>query len=171
MASVGSDGGDTLSLNLMPMLDIFSILVTFLLMSYSTDPVNHDVDQNLELPDSVTLARMDEVPSIIVNRDEIFVNDKKIISLENGRVPEEEVQQGAIFPVFKELEKLAQQNKKIIERIAGTPEEDEEKPNPGVLTIEMDRKHDFKLLKRIMLSAQQAEFITFKLLVAKEHID
>ena len=44
MASVG-DGGDSLSLNLTPMLDIFSILVTFLLMSYSTDPVNHDLDR------------------------------------------------------------------------------------------------------------------------------
>ena len=30
MASVGGDGGDSLSLNLTPMLDIFSILVTFL---------------------------------------------------------------------------------------------------------------------------------------------
>ena len=52
MASVGGEE-ETLDLNLTPMLDIFSILVTFLLMSYSTDPINHDVDENLELPDSV----------------------------------------------------------------------------------------------------------------------
>jgi biopolymer transport protein ExbD len=168
MASVGGDGGDTLSLNLTPMLDIFSILVTFLLMSYSTDPTNHDVDQNLELPDSVTLMSMDEVPSVIVNRDEIFVNDNKIISLQNGKVASTDIQQGAIFPVFKELEKLAQQNKDVIARLRGS---DKEKPKPGVLTVEMDRKHDFELLRRLMISGQQAEFITFKLLVAKEFID
>lgn len=168
MASVGGDGGDTLSLNLTPMLDIFSILVTFLLMSYSTDPTNHDVDQNLELPDSVTLMNMDEVPSVIVNRDEIFVNDNKIVSLENGKVPKSDIQQGAIFPVFKELEKLAQQNKDVITRLRGS---DKEKTKPGVLTVEMDRKHDFELLRRLMISGQQAEFITFKLLVAKEFID
>ncbi|MFY7930973.1 MAG: biopolymer transporter ExbD, partial [Oligoflexus sp.] len=52
MAGSSGDSGETLSLNLTPMLDIFSILVTFLLMSYSTDPTQHDIDQNLELPDS-----------------------------------------------------------------------------------------------------------------------
>ena len=167
MASVG-DGGESLSLNIMPMLDIFSILLTFLLMSYSTDPTNHDIDENLELPDSVTLVTMDEVPSIVVNRDEIFINDNKIVDLQNGKVPDKDLQQGAVFPVFKELEKLALQNKKVASSL--TDEEDKKKSKPGTITIEMDRKHDFRLLRRIMLSGQQAEFIKFKLLVAKETI-
>ena len=38
----------------------------------------------------------------------------------------------------------------------------------STLTMEMDRSHRFKLMKRIMLAAQQAEFITFKLMVAKQ---
>lgn len=167
MASVGGEGGDSLSLNLTPMLDIFSILVTFLLMSYSTDPVNHDVDKNLELPDSVTIVNMDELPSIIVNRDEIFVNDNKIVSLENGKVPSQDISQGAIIPVYNELQKLADQNKKIAARL----NDENKKSKPGVITIEMDKKHDFELLRRIMLAGQQAEFITFKLLVAREFID
>lgn len=172
MASVASEDGNSLSLNLMPMLDIFSILIVFLLMSYSTDPVNHDLDENLELPDSVTLVNMDELPTLIVNRDEIYVNDNKIVTLANGKVPEEELNQGAILKVFEELEKLALQNKKVIEKFGiGAGSADEDKPKPGVLTIEMDRKHDFELLRRLMLSAQQAEFVTFKLLVAKEFVD
>lgn len=168
MASVGGDDGATLSLNVMPMLDIFSILLTFLLMSYSTDPTNHDIDENLELPDSVTLVTMDEVPSVVVTRSEIFVNDNKIIDLENGKVPDSELQQGAILTVFKELEKLAIGNKKVVNNLSS--EEDKKKSKPGTLTVEMDRKHDFRLLRRIMLSGQQAEFIRFKLLVAKETI-
>ena len=62
MASVGGDSDNHLSLNLTPMLDIFSILVTFLLMSYSTDPVNHDVDENMELLPSVTLSTWTKFP-------------------------------------------------------------------------------------------------------------
>ena len=166
MASVGNSG-DSLALNVMPMLDIFSILLTFLLMSYSTDPVNHDIDGNLELPDSVTLVTMDEVPSIIVNRDEIYVNDNKIVSLENGKVPEAELNQGAINSVYKELKKLSIQNKKVAEEVS---RRDKERTDPGSITIEMDRKHDFVLLRRLMLSGQQAEFIKYKLLVAKENI-
>jgi hypothetical protein len=34
--------------------------------------------------------------------------------------------------------------------------------------MEMDKGHRFKLMKRIMLSAQQADFVQFKLMVQKE---
>jgi biopolymer transport protein ExbD len=168
MSSAGGESGETLSLNLTPMLDIFSILVTFLLMSYSTDPTNHDVDQNLELPDSVTLVSMDEVPSIVVNKNEILVNNKKVVTLQNGKIPPTEVQQGAAYPVYQELVEIAKVNKAATLLLRG--DDDTKKAKPGEITIEMDKKHDFELLRRIMLAGQQAEFVTFKLLVAKEHI-
>lgn len=168
MASAGGDSNESLSLNLTPMLDIFSILVTFLLMSYSTDPNNHEVDTNLELPDSVTLVSMDEVPSIVVNRNEIFINNKKVVTLENGKVPPADLAQGGIMPVYTALKEIDDANKKAIEEFRR--DDNDKKAKPGEITIEMDKKHDFQLLKRIMLSGQQANFITFKLLVAKESI-
>ena len=77
MASAGGGSKDTLSLNLYPMLDIFSILITFLLMSFSSDPVSHDVDAGIELPESSTIVALDEVPTIVVTKTEVRVNDKK----------------------------------------------------------------------------------------------
>ena len=164
MASAG-DSGESLSLNIMPMLDIFSILLTFLLMSYSTDPVNHDLDENLELPDSVTLSNLDEVPSVSVTKDSIFINDKEIVKLVGGKVPEKDLSQGAIRPVFDELEKLMSMNRKVQNKVGS-----EIKKKNDSLTMEMDKSHDFELTRRVMLSAQQAEFIAFKLMVARESI-
>lgn len=164
MASVGGSG-EALSLNLTPMLDIFSILVTFLLMSFSTDPVNYDINENVELPQSQTLSNIDEIPSLVVTRKEIIINEKVITTIVNGDVPEADRSQGAIFPVFKELEKLAKMNQKVV--AAGG---EEKKKKAEAITMEMDQGHRFKLAKRVMLSAQQADFITFKLLVAKEDI-
>jgi len=164
MASVG-ESGESLELNLTPMLDIFSILVTFLLMSYSTDPINHDVDENLELPDSLTMVSLDEVPSITVSRNEIRVNEKKVASIVGGDVPEKDREQGAIYPLFRELEKMAELDRQLnAKRTAGA---EPARKKPGEITLEMDKEHNFKLLKRVMLSAQQAEFITFKLMVSK----
>ena len=167
MAMAGSNSGSqALDLNIMPMLDIFSILVTFLLMSYSTDPVSHDVDENIELPASVTMESLDEVPSMIVNNKEVRINDKHSCDLEKvgefWDAPEKDRMQGAIYPVYKDLQKLAQANQQT-KIVAG----DEEKLSQGVISMEMDKKHNFKLVKRLMLSAQQAEFVTFKLLVSK----
>lgn len=166
MAGVSTDSGESLSLNLMPMLDIFSILITFLLMSYSTDPVNYDTNAGMELPESNTLTALDEMPSIIVTKTTILINDRQVATIQGGDVPESLRSQGAIFPVFQELEKLAEANKRIV----GRKLDESEKAKLSTLTMEMDREHRFKLMKRIMLSAQQAEFVTFKLMVAREGV-
>jgi biopolymer transport protein ExbD len=161
MAAMSMDSDDGLSLNLMPMLDIFSILITFLLMSYSTDPVSYDVNAGMELPESMTLSALDELPSIIVTKNEIMVNDKKVATILGGDVPEKDRSQGAVYPVFVELEKLAEANKRVFRGR-------EDKTKTSTLTMEMDQSHRFKLMKRIMLAAQQAEFVTFKLMVSRQ---
>lgn len=170
MAAVGGGSKDQLSLNLYPMMDIFSILITFLLMSYSTDPVNHDVAQGIELPESKTILALDEVPAITVTKTELFVNDKKIANIVAGDIPQAELgesHQGAIRGVFDELKKVSEANKRL-----GASKANSDDPSligkTGVLTMEMDKEHRFKLMKRIMLSAQQAEFVTFKLMVGRE---
>ena len=165
MASVGGNSKNQLSLNLNPMLDIFSILITFLLMSFSSDPVSHDVDSGLELPQSSTIVALDEVPTIVVTKTELRVNDKIVSTIEAGDVPEKNRTQGAIYPVYEELKKLAESNQRLTGRKTDDPNA---KGSTGALTMEMDKGHRFKLMKRIMLSAQQAEFVQFKLMVQKE---
>ena len=157
MASVGGGSGNQISLNVMPMLDIFSILILFLLMTFSSDPINHDLNAGIELPDSNTLKSLDEIPAVTMSKTEILVNDKKIISLINGRVSDRDLNQGAIYPVFQELEKLAEANKAFAK----------DKKNTGILTVEVDKLHPFLILKQLMRSAQQADFITFKYMVSK----
>jgi hypothetical protein len=161
VASAGGEKGEAISLNIMPMLDIFSILVTFLLMSFSTDPLNHDLHQGVELPMSDTISGLDEVPDITASPTELLLNEKKIVDIVNGDVPEGARDQGAIRPLFDELEKLRESNLRVNKAV-------NKKDKTGSLTLEMDRRHNFKLMKRIMLSGQQAEFITFKLAVRKE---
>jgi hypothetical protein len=148
----------------MPMLDIFSILITFLLMSFSTDPVNYNTNAGVELPESQTLAALDETPSIIVSKTEVKVNDKVVSTIVSGDVPQKDQQQGAVYPVFQELEKLMEANKRALKgRVTEL-----DKGRLSTLTMEMDQGHRFKLMKRLMLAAQQADFITFKLMVSKQ---
>lgn len=157
MASVADENGESISLNIMPMLDIFSILILFLLMSFSTDPVSHDLSEGVELPESGTLRSLDEVPSVVISKNDISVNGSKIVSLINQDVQKRDVLQGAVYPLFVELQKLSEANKKFSKK--GN--------NVGSLTLEVDKSHNFKLLKKVMLSAQQADFVTLKLMVSK----
>lgn len=164
MASAGNSK-EAVSLFLTPMLDIFSILIVFLLMSFSTDPVQYDGNPNLELPQSWTMVSLDEIPTVVVTKNELFVNDKKISSLFDGDIPEKDRMQGAIYPLYTELVKLKETNDRLREARKGA--EADGKTKPGTLTMEMDKDHRFQLAKRIMLSGQQAEFVTFKLMAAK----
>ena len=107
MASVSSEDEDHVSLNVMPMLDIFSILILFLLMSFSTDPISHDVSKDLELPESKTINSLDEIPTVKVTKTTLMVNDKQISKVLSGNIEEQHLSQGAILPLYQELEKLS----------------------------------------------------------------
>lgn len=157
MASVGgSDEG--VSLNIMPMLDIFSILILFLLMNFSTDPVSHDLDEGVTLPFSATIASLDEIPTVRLSKTSLMVNDHQVTALLDGLVPGKVVTQGAIIPLHEELVKLRAANEAIAK----------EKNKPGTLTVEIDKEKKFLTIKKVLLSAQQADFVEFKLMVEKQ---
>ena len=160
MASVASENNEQIALNIMPMLDIFSILILFLLMSFSTDPISHDLDKAVELPESTTIVSLDEIPAVRMTKEVIMVNDKEVSKiLKNRKIAEDDKNQGAIYNLYLELKKLAEANKNVLQ---------EASKKPLSLTMEIDKDHYFELIKQVMLSAQQAEFVKFKLMVSKE---
>ena len=157
MASVASEENDLVALNVMPMLDIFSILILFLLMSFSTEPISHDLNRGVELPESMTLSSLDEVPLVMLTTSEVLLNDKVIANINNNRITGPGLTQGAVEPLFTELVKIAETNERFMK----------DKDKSLGLTLEIDRRHDFRLIKKVMLSAQQAGFVKFKMMVSK----
>jgi hypothetical protein len=105
--------------------------------------------------------------AIVVTKTKVIVNDKEVVDVVNGEVPKDQLgesYQGAIRPVYDELKRIAEANKRIAQASLADPSAI---GKTGALTMEMDKGHPFKLMKRIMLSAQQAEFVTFKMVVTR----
>src|ERR1035437_5982640 len=69
------------------MVDMFVILLVFLLKTYSTSPVNITPKDGMRLPESSSLTDPIDVVKLVVSRDGVFVEDKKIMDLEKGRIP------------------------------------------------------------------------------------
>ncbi|MCY4379961.1 MAG: biopolymer transporter ExbD [Proteobacteria bacterium] len=170
MASVGQNAEEALSLNIMPMLDIFSILILFLLMSFSTDPVSHDITSGLEVPISVTLRSLDEIPTVTMTKSELRFSDMKVAELDPATgdftYADYQKSQGALMVLYEELKKMNEANKK---RKQPSGESEEDDSTPDALTMEIDKSHKYIILRRIMLTAQQAGFFGFKLMVIKEN--
>ena len=165
MASFGEAGDGGVELNLMPMVDIFSILITFLLMTFSADPVTYDVSQGVELPKSETLMALDQLPAIFLTPTEIKIEDKSIVAIDpqTGDIDPSLIYQDSIKAVYDELE-----NMRITKlKREGLPDDAGNVENAGALAMEVDKRHKFKLIKRVMIAAQQTAFIKLKLIVNK----
>lgn len=160
-------GDDGMELNVAPMLDMFTILTVFLLMSFSTDPVNLDVSDILRPPMSNAQKKLEAKPNISISKKELTMNDKFVVKISpdlDVDNPKVNLQQGAIMPLYERLKEMRQNLKFLEKKNKGDPLF---KKMNATLVLSADENIPFKLLKRVMLTASQAEFVTFDLVVRK----
>lgn len=164
MAGIQDENSEEITLNIMPLLDIFSILILFLLMNFSTEPAQVDLKDGVQLPESKIEVALDDVPRVVVGTSYITVGDKKILDFPTGQIPTEKLQKGMIEPLYQELKQL---HEELTHKIKEIDPSFSSIKSPS-LVLEVDKSVKFRLIKQVMLSAQQADFIEFKLMVSKE---
>jgi biopolymer transport protein ExbD len=172
MAGVDVGGGDSFSLNLYPMLDVFSILIVFLLMNFSVSGESAEAHANLELPVSSVKVNLDSAATVAITKSEIVIQGGLTIPLTANRQDIEESfkkdGQGAIrraYDVFKNL-KAQNDTLKNRQKNLGLSNAD-----VSTLIMQSDKDIPYRIIKRVLLSAQQAEFIAWKFGVQKKDVN
>lgn len=161
--------GEGFTINLYPILDVFSILIVFLLMNYSTQGQSIESTENLELPKSEVQLSLDESAAVSITKSEIVIQGQIEIPLDaNGDVPARFLDQGAIRAAYDEFVKLANSMQTLKNRDQALALTDADVRS---LTLESDKSISFRVIKRIMRSAQQAEFTSWKLALDKINLD
>ncbi|MEJ2130545.1 MAG: biopolymer transporter ExbD [Gammaproteobacteria bacterium] len=138
------------TLNLVSLMDIFTILVFFLMVN-SSDVQVLDTNSSIKLPDSNAEKRPDERIVISINADDVVVQGRKVADVAavlRSRAP-------LIGGLKDELDYQANRRKR---RMATGKFE-------GRVTIMGDRELPYELLKKIMLTCQQADFTQIALAV------
>lgn len=130
-------------LNLVSLMDIFTILVFFLLVNSSSTPQLPN-NKDLILPDSTAQKAPKETLLLVITRDDILLQGKKLTGISALLESDEEV----IAPLLNELNYYGQLN-------ANGQEADAE---GFAITILGDENADFELINRIMATCQQANF-------------
>jgi biopolymer transport protein ExbD len=168
MAGVAVEGSG-FTLNLYPILDVFSILIVFLLMNFTTQGQSIESAANLELPKSEVRLSLDEAAAVSITKEEIVIQGQVTIPLDaSGDVPARFLDQGAIRPAYEEFVKLAESMQTLKNRDQKLALTDADVRS---LTLESDKGTSFRVIKRIMRSAQQAEFTSWKLALDKLNMD
>ena len=143
--------------NLVSLMDIFTILVFFLLVN-SSDVQTLPNPKELTLPDSTAEEQPRESTVVVVSREGIRFQDRPVISLEQALAEDAET-----VPELAAV--LANQGPKVAtESVTGA----QAPAGRGEITIMADEGLPFRLLKRIMLTCTQADFSKISLAVLQQ---
>jgi biopolymer transport protein ExbD len=146
--------GMTPKLNLVSLMDIFTILVFFLLVNSSEVEVLTQ-DRTLQLPDSTSAQQPGSTLMLMVNADHILVNGRPVASVPEVLASDEDI----IGPLKEELSFRASRARPLteVEQITGRP-----------ITIMGDRAIPYALLKKIMASCAETDYRDIALAVVQQ---
>jgi len=140
--------GDGLGLNLIPMMDVLTVLVLFLLFhSFNGDMP----EQRIELPDSVVETRPRETLAIVVNPEAVMIHGAPVVR--TSELYEDRI--GTVVQIKERLEEL--------EREVGITA-----PESKEITLLADKSIPFKVLKKIMSTCTASGYGRISLAVVQK---
>lgn len=149
----------TFVLQLTSMVDMFTIMIVFLLKSYSTSAVHITPHDGLKLPNSTSYTDPVEALRLVVSMDGIYVDDEKVVVLEKGEVPKAELDANDsdfIRSLYEALDRQASKTKAIAEK-------NETIEFDGKVVMQADSKLNYALLKKVMYTSSLAGYADLKL--------
>lgn len=144
------------TLNMISLMDIFTILVFFLLVS-SSSVQDLPSTKKIKLPESIADKLPKETVVIVVNNDDILVQGNKIVSVNTVLHSQQDE-----ITLLKDA--LLSQAKRII--VKQSPDG---KPINRDVTIMGDKEIPYKLLKKIMYTCTLASYGNISLAVTKKN--
>ncbi|MDZ7344795.1 MAG: biopolymer transporter ExbD [candidate division KSB1 bacterium] len=145
------------SLRLNSLLDMFTILLVFLLKSFSSEGQIVTVSNDLRLPESTSDKAPKVAPIISVTREWIILDDKPLVKIA-------ELDAGGEL-LIKPLYQGLLQNRAFAEKLG---QMDERMGFHGTVDIMGDRDTPFAILKRVMYTCGQVGFNHMLLAVYKQ---
>jgi biopolymer transport protein ExbD len=150
-------------LNITPLMDMMTIILVFLLKSFSSTTSTITFDQNLQVPKSFTELKPKLAVTVTVTKKVLLVEGDGIAPINNGRIDPAVKRDGEngyyITPLVEILEKHARREKKVAE-ITGQKFD-------AQLMIVADQSTPYRLLTEIIYSCGQAGYQNYRLLVLK----
>ncbi|MEO0365242.1 MAG: biopolymer transporter ExbD [Pseudomonadota bacterium] len=149
--------GKSTALNLVSLMDIFTILVFFLLVN-SSEVESLPNAKDLQLPESIAEQKARETVVVVVTANEILVQGERV-----ANVAEVLSSDGNVIPGLKQA--LVAQNDRILREAARQDVAQRE------VTIMGDKTTSYRLIKKIMATCTDADFGKISLAVLQKSPD
>ena len=145
-------GSRTVPINIVSMIDIFAILVFYLLVSIAAVEMRPNPD-NLQLPKSSSSDRPREATQLMVTQKEIMLNNVFVMNTADALA--------ANVDVLPELENQLEQKVELL------PDARTNQMTRGDINILADKQIPYSLLKKVMTTSGKARFSRTSLAVTQ----
>jgi biopolymer transport protein ExbD len=150
-------------LNITPMMDMMTIILVFLLKSFSSTTSTITFDSNLQVPKSMTELKPKVAITVTVTKRVLLAEGDAVAPVNNGRIDPTVKRDGEngyyITPLVEVLEKHAKREKRVAE-LTGQKFE-------AQLMLVADHTTPYRLLTEVIYSCGQAGYANYRLLVLK----
>ncbi|WP_373999362.1 ExbD/TolR family protein [Bdellovibrio bacteriovorus] len=146
----------TFTLNITSMTDMFTIMLVFLLQTYSTSDVQIIPENGLRLPQSASMVNPTESIKLSLSKESLKIDQTKIADVKNADfLPQdlEDKDTNFIKPLFQELDRLAKSES----------EKDKAFIKEGRILLQADKELPYATLRKVMYTASMAGFPQLKL--------
>lgn len=162
-------------LSLTAMVDMFTVLAVFLLQNYATTNQILYLPEKVELPQASAVKELKPSNVVIVSKDGIFLNEKKIIAYEDVKEqsdwlisPLVEGVQNLIKEGEEEKQKFRRRLQQAVNEARRGTEPEEEIDKFRKLTIQADKLMDFLTVKKVMYTITEAGAVEINFAVLKK---
>lgn len=138
-------------LMLTSLLDMFTIILIFLIVSFEAEDQDFRLDPDISLPESAARSVFMPAVSVNINPSRLIVEGEPVAPLEEGRFTAEQYQNG-------EIEELVTVLREHFER------GDFDEP---IVMIQADKEMDYQTLYLVMRSSSLAGFSRYRLAIMK----
>jgi biopolymer transport protein ExbD len=150
------------TLNVTSLMDVLTVLLFFLVKSYSVSQAALQIPQGMRLPASTVKGELEETVALALSNKELRFNNQVLLTLENGKFnPKDIGKDGKTITQLKHLldDEYAKRNTLFSEE--GTTDN----LPPGRVIIQSDKQLEFAVLKFVLHTAAQAHYNDYEFVV------
>jgi len=140
------------------MMDMFTIILIFLLFQFSEKPETIHMMEEIELPTSSAKMDHTETIQLVLTQNSLQINDDLVAQVKKGNVVGLDPQNPKASVLYQRLQEQFAQTVK---------NSDEKQPKEHILLL-CDKRHSFKTINKIVKIAALAGYPNFQFAVLKE---
>ncbi len=144
------------SLNMNAMMDMMTIILLFLLKSFSTEGALITPSENLRLPNSTSEEKAKKELMVSISQKEILVNDQPLMPINEQTVPKGQM---LIPALAAKLAEYADQERELEIEVG--------KEFTHMVVIQGDYKISFEMMMKVMFTCAKSEFYKIRLLTIR----